>query len=150
MQRLRPKYNRVQRHGDLRIAHVGNVRLALHNQVVNLGMESCLHLRGPAAEPDRHAILRDFINRKPMASQPRGDRRNVGECGTKLLPHLLRFQPMMEIRRGRVILAGDKGVECFLLLRAALQYQHQARHAHGRAHRAAVVLFCRCRRRIAP
>jgi hypothetical protein len=59
VQRFNADYHRRQRSRNRRIRHVADMLLALHIQVVNLRMESALHLPRSAVEADRHAVLAD-------------------------------------------------------------------------------------------
>jgi hypothetical protein len=66
-------------------------------------------------------------------------KRNVGLGGAEVLAYLLGSEPLMEIGRGRVVLAGHKLVEGRLLLRAAAQHQDQVGHGQVGADPAQIV-----------
>ncbi len=140
VERLHAHHHRGQRGRNLRVAHIADVRHAFHAQIVNLGMERALHLRRRAAEADRHSIPAHFADGEPMPRQPVGNGRNVSFGGTEISAHLPGGEPMMEVGRIGIVLAGYKPVEGRLLRRIAAQDQNQAGHGQIRAYPATVVL----------
>jgi hypothetical protein len=101
MQRLDPDDRRRQRGGNLRVAHVADVRYALDLKVVNLGMEGALDQGRGAAEADGHAVVADLGHGKPAAGEPIGNRGNVGLRRPEVRAHFRRLEPLMEVRRLR-------------------------------------------------
>ena len=59
-------------------------------------------------------------NREALALQPRGEFRNVCGVSSEAVGELLRRQPAMEVRRGRVLLIGQQSLQSALLLRCLL------------------------------
>ena len=140
VQRLDAQHHRRQRGGNLRVAHIGNVRDAIDLQIVNFGAEGALDLRRRAAEADRQTIRSHFIHRKAVTGQPVFDGGKVGLGGTEVFAHLLGREPLMEVGRIGIVLAGDKLFEGGLLRRVAAEHQDQVAHAQIGADPAAIVL----------
>ena len=115
----------------MRVAHVGDVRLALDCEVVNLGVEGALDLPGRAAEADGHAVAGDLRDGKSVAGEPVGDGLDVGLGGTELLADLVGREPLVVVGRVLVVLAGYVGVEGGLL--RGIATEHQDKVGHGKA-----------------
>ena len=68
---------RRQRGRDPRVAHVGDVLLTVHLEIVNLGVEGLAHLTGRPGKFDHHAAGIDQIDGKAVRFEPSRDRRQV-------------------------------------------------------------------------
>ena len=149
VQRFDADDDRREGSGNLRVAHVADVRDALHDEVVNLGVKGGLDLGGRAAEADRHAIFCDFADRESLAGEPIGDGGNVGLGGAEVGAHLIGGEPLVVVGRVLVVLAGDEFFKGRLLGGIAAEDQDEVGHGEAGADGAAVVLRVGCGVRVA-
>ena len=70
VQRDDPRYYRRQFFRDLRVTHVGDMGLASHHQVVNLGVESLPDLACGAREINQHLVGVNQVHREPLRLEP--------------------------------------------------------------------------------
>ncbi len=122
----------------MRIAHIRNVTLALHVEIMYLGVECSLHLRRIAAEVDREAILGYLVYGETVIEQPIRNRVDVGLRRAKLLPLFIGLQPVMIVRGSRIAEARSVGFGRSLLFGAAAQDEQHPRHLEIGFNRTAV------------
>src|SRR5262245_41179591 len=90
--------------------------LALVNQVaVDLGLERILDLANGTAERNLVMIASDTLHRKTLGCQPGGDLRKIILGHAKTAGVLLRSEPLVVLRRGRVLLLAKESVKLGLL-----------------------------------
>ena len=117
------------------------VRMADHAPdlvVVQLGGEGFLHLPNRAAEGEPAATLGDFVDGEALTLQPSGHDRKVSVHQAEAGSELLGREPVMEIRRGRILLRREKRTELRLRTRAARELKNdpvQWQVGRGSAHR---------------
>jgi hypothetical protein len=93
---------------------------------------------------------RDIGQLKAVGSKPRRNRLDFLVGRTKKLAVLLGRQPVVEIRRGLVLLLGHKLVEGSLLRRRVPEHEKHAVHWQA-GRRIVPIVFGRCQRmRVAP
>jgi hypothetical protein len=139
VQRHDSGYDRRQRGRNARVAHVGDVLLTVHFEIVNLGMEGLQHLAGRPGKFDHYPAGIDQIDGKAVRLEPSRDRRQVLLRQAVALSKLLCGEPVMEIRRLGLRKSIDIFVECLFLLGRAPQLEPQMLHRKAIRDRAAVV-----------
>ena len=97
-----------ERCGNLRIAGVGEVFLAVDDVPVNIGVEGVAHLTHVAAELDDGAALGDIGDREALAREPVRDRLDVAVGRTVLLAKLIGSEPSMIVGGTLGVLAIDQ------------------------------------------
>ncbi len=134
-----PDHGGGERAGNLRIAHVGDVLLTAHFEVVDLGMEGFADFARRAGEVDHHAVGVNGIDGEAVRPKPACDGVDVLLRHTVLLSLFCRHDPVVEIGRALVGEAVDVLVELPLQLGRPLQLQQHVFHGEAVFHAAAVV-----------
>ena len=138
VQRHHSDYRRRQRRGNPRVAHVGDVLLAVHLEIVNLGVEGLPHLPGRPGKVD-HVVGIDQVDGKAVRLEPSRDLRQVPLRQSVARCELLRGQPVMVVRRFGVLEFIEVFFERLLLLGRAPQLEPQMLHWKAVSDRAAIV-----------
>ena len=141
--------DRRQRGGNLRVAHVGDVRDAIDDEIVNLGVEGALHLGRVAAEADGHAVFGDFTNGETVAGKPIRNGGDVDLGRAEVGADLIGSEPLVVVGRVGVVLAGDKLLKRRLLSGIATEDQDQVGHGEAGTDQAAIVARVRDREGVA-
>src|SRR5580700_5306460 len=81
----------------VRRTHVSNVLLAMHVQVVNLGMKRPTYLSGGSAENDRGLARGNRIDSEAVSLEPRGHDRNVSIRDPVAGPELFCTEPLVKL-----------------------------------------------------
>ncbi len=125
--------------GNLGIVGIGVVGLAVHDVLVNLGVEGIAHLSHAAGELESALAGIDLRDDEAVAAEPGFDGGDVLIGGSELRAELVRGEPLVVVgRAGRVDLR-DELAECGLLVRAALEGELDAVKPHAVGRGAAVV-----------
>src|SRR5579862_5927534 len=101
-------YCRLQCLGNHRIRHIGEMRLAVNIQIVNLRVIGSANLGSGSAEVDEEAAVLDSIYCESMSLQPRRNSLDILRRGSVVLRKLIRGQPLMVVRRTGILLIGDQ------------------------------------------
>ena len=140
VQRNDTGHGRSQRLGNVGIAHVGDVPDTIYVQVMNLGVEGFLHLRGGPGEVDRHAAGRNRIDRKAVGFQPLGDGGAVGRGRSPGRAEFTRGHPAMVVGRSGIVKAVDILLDGLFIGGGARKLQDHVLHGKIAGHGSLVVL----------
>ena len=128
MQRDDAGDDRAERLGNARVRVVGDMLLAFHVVVMNLGVEGLLDEARGSGELDEDAAIAYLVHSEALILKPIGDGRYIGCGGTIDLAELHGFEPMVEVGRIRIRLPGHECFQRGFLLRAALEEKNHAFH----------------------
>src|SRR5580700_9993966 len=112
---------RLQCGGDLRIAGIGSVPLAIHVVPMDLGVKSFANLSGRAGKVDQHAALIDGADPEAMRAQPTHDGIDIALRGAKLDAEFYGCKPLVKAGRIRVVQPVDELIQGLLAVGAALK-----------------------------
>ena len=93
--------------GNGRLGGVGEVRLAVLDILVKLGLKGALDLAGVAAEADPGPAARHRRDAQALALQPRANRAQVALADAETLRIVFGAEPAMVVRRARSLLANE-------------------------------------------
>ena len=145
VQRYHSDNGRRQRGRNLRIAHVGKVLHALHIQMMNFCVEGRSHFTRRPGKIDQQPVLIHHIDREPMRFQPSRDRVEILRRQPESLSVFLRGEPLMKVRRGRILKFINVLAELLLLFRRPLQLEQHVIHRKVVSDQPAIVLLVRLR-----
>src|ERR1700675_4194908 len=97
--------------GDLRIGCVCIVLLPVYKVGVNRRVKGFFHLARGAAELDGHGALPHVLHAKTVRLKPRRELLKIGLGSAKSRAELRGRQPRVKVRRGFVLLRGEKNFE---------------------------------------
>jgi hypothetical protein len=101
---------------------------------------------GRAGKVDRHLVVKHRIDGEAVLRKPVGDGLDIRGRRTELRTRLLGAEPLMIVRRIRIVQLIDQRRERLLLRRRASQLQQHMRHRHGVERAAAIIAGnSRCR-----
>ena len=143
-------YHGRERRGNLRIAHVGNVLLAFHLQVMDLRLKRFAHLPCCSGKINHHPAGVDHIHPKSVRLQPARNCVQVLLRHSKSLSEFLRGNPAVEIRRSFRLQLIEERLKSLLLLGSALQLKQHVLHGQALASGTPIVLDSGFGMRIAP
>ncbi len=98
---------RSQGFGDREVARVGNVAFAVHLVSMHLRVECLFHLARRTAEFQGAAAAADLIHPEAVLLQPRHYGVDILLGRAEALTELFGGEPLPEVRRGGVVLAGE-------------------------------------------
>ena len=96
---LMPDDDGSDRGGDLWVADIRPVRLAVHHELVNLGVECRLHQPCVAAELDHRLALGNVSDMEAVRFEPSRSRPEYPHPPGRIACRIFRGQPLVEIRR---------------------------------------------------
>ena len=117
---LDARYHGGQRGRNLRILHKRWIFFALGADVMQLGVEGFAHLPGGGVEVNHAGIVQHAANPKTMRFQPRRECGNIRGRSAKTGAKFGRREPLVILRRARLLLAGNQILKVGFLLRGAL------------------------------
>src|ERR1051326_1058033 len=120
------RHDVLERHWNGRLRRVGKIHLAVDSVAMQFGAEGVTHLRGRAAERDPVAAARLVRYSEAFGTQPCLDLVEVALAEPKTIGILLRREPLVVIRRRRVLLLGEQSLESGPLAGRLLQQQGYA------------------------
>ena len=91
--------------------HVRDADLAFDEELVKLGVEGALHVRGAAGEDEGGAAGGRVLDFEAVARQPGAQRRDVRVRGAEALLELRGEEPPSKVRRSGILLGGEKSRE---------------------------------------
>src|ERR1039458_5665070 len=103
MQRDDAGYGRLQRGGNLRIAHIRKVFRAVHLQIVDLCVVCATHKSGSAAKINRQSARLNSVNGESVQSQPSRDGIDIFLGNAVVLGELIGGEPLVKVRRWGVV-----------------------------------------------
>ena len=115
--------NIVQRGRDLRIRVVCVEGLAADGVGVDLGLKRGFDLRGGRAHFNGHVIAINAAHIHALRRQISRHRLQIGVRNTEALAEFFRREPLVIVRRVRILLRGEQRLKRLLLLRRTLQHQ---------------------------
>ena len=149
VQRDNPLDHGCQRRRNPRIAHVGEMHLALHVQLVDRSVEGLFDLAGRTREIDQDPVGVDLVDAEAVRLEPSGNLIDILLRHAELLAEFVGSQPLVEIGRVLVVQRVDQLVELFFLLGRALQQEEHVLGIEVVRNRAAVILKVRLGPRVA-
>ena len=124
--------------------------LAIHHQVMDLGVEGLADLARRAGEVDHHLVGIDQVDLEPLRLEPIRHPGDVSRRDAVPLPEFRRRDPMVKERRRGIVDIIDELLECLLLLRSPLQLEHHVVECQVIGDSPAIVLRICFRARVAP
>ena len=116
------------------------VHPAIHQVAVDGGAKRVAHLLGGAAEADRSAGAGHVVDGESGCGEPAYDLVHVGLANAETVAELLRREPVVVLRRGGVLLIGEKPFDPGLLGGRAFEQKEQGTEAGGGVERPLVEL----------
>ena len=126
--------DRRQGAGQVLFGGIGVVQLATGCVLVDLGMEGCLDCANRAGETDHGLGGRHRFDREALRRQPLLDRFHVLVIGPEHLTKLAWRQPLVVVRRRRIVQRAQIALKLLLLIGAALEDQRHRRNDFRLAH----------------
>ena len=128
-----------ERRWNGRIGGIGVMHLAVHEVVVDLGVERSGDLVLSAAESNVQAAAGGAVDGKALRFQPRGDAIQVVGTDAVCVGVLLGREPLVVLGRSRVLLLGQQLAQRGALGGGRFEYQRHALNGKASRHGAAIV-----------
>src|SRR5271168_3342977 len=99
IERYASHQRRLERGRDARVAHIGEMALAVYRQRMNLGVEGVAYRSRSPRKIDQHSARIDVVHPEPVRSKPRGNRVYIPRAWAETISKLLGGQPMVVVGR---------------------------------------------------